>query len=91
MHTRHGGVNEAMRDALGDPLAARKPFDQPGRRLLLVVLVGRRERRVDAETGEEGTRHARVLGGDHVHPGEQPERAQRDVGCIADGQRNYIQ
>src|SRR5690606_3049856 len=57
-------------------------FLRPG---LLVVLVARHQRRVDAVAGAEPAGAAGVLGGDHRRLPQHPQQAQGDVLQVADG------
>ena len=73
----------------GRPIARpSEPLKQLRRPDRLVVLVVGDERRPDAVVGEQLARRACVLGGDHVDLAEHAERAQRDVGEVADRRRD---
>jgi prolyl-tRNA editing enzyme YbaK/EbsC (Cys-tRNA(Pro) deacylase) len=69
---------------VGDALAARQPLDDDARGRALVVLVHGDQRLREREVAQQGGAVARVLAGDRVAEGEHVERAQRQVGEVAD-------
>jgi hypothetical protein len=73
------------------PCAAAPP--RPAR-LGFVVLVHRQQpgaRPVDAVGAQQALRVARVFAGDHVHQLQHMQRAQRDVGQVADGRGHHVE
>ncbi|MNX74628.1 hypothetical protein D3C86_1060740 [compost metagenome] len=79
---------------VGDALALREPRDHGLRGFGLVVLVHREQLgagAVDAVGAQQALRVARVLAGDGVHQLQHMQRAQRDVGQVADRRGDDIQ
>ncbi len=79
---------------IGDALALREPRDHGLRGLGFVVLVHRQQPRagaVDAVGAQHALGVARVLAGDGVHQLQHMERAQRDVGQVADGRGDHVE
>ena len=87
-------VGDQRRAGVGDQrhrLPGTQPRDQPRALTLRVVLVIRGHLAAQTEMRQQLLRVARILGGDQLGAGEHRERAQRNVGEIADRRRHEIE
>ena len=93
-HDQSTGIGDARGAGIGDErdaAAGREPLDDVGRCGPLVMLMRSDQWRRNAEPREQRAGDARVFGRDRIDVSKDPPGAQRDVACIADWQRHYIQ